>query len=224
MTEHRTVRSGSTGHAIDEALLVEQARGGDMAAFSRLVTRYQDRILNTCWRMCGNLEDAQDLTQEAFLKALESLGGFRRQANFYTWLYRIAINLSITHMRKRKRAVVLSLHQQDGTMNQEASGESTMRDIPSTLPDPPTHVSSREIEQRAVEALDSLDDDHRAVVVLRDLEAMNYEEIAAVLEVPTGTVKSRLHRARLALRDQLRPIVSAERLSRATGAKRNTPS
>ena len=104
MAKEPMVPAGSTAVPVDEAILVEQARSGDMGAFSRLVTRYQDRVLNACWRVCGNIDDAQDLTQEAFLHALESIESFRRRANFYTWLFRIAVNLSISHRRKAARA------------------------------------------------------------------------------------------------------------------------
>ena len=89
--------------SLDDEALVEQARGGDMGAFSRLVTRYQDRVVNTCWRICGNAEDAQDLAQEAFLHALQAIGSFQRRSRFYTWLFRIAVNLTLTHRRRSAR-------------------------------------------------------------------------------------------------------------------------
>jgi RNA polymerase sigma-70 factor (ECF subfamily) len=208
MAKDRTAHARSAGFPVDEALLIEQARSGDMAAFSRLVTRYQDRILNTCWRVCGHLDDAQDLTQEAFVKAMESIGSFRQQANFYTWLYRIAVNLSISHRRKRRRAVTLSLHHHDGAPGGDHQA-TLICEVESPEADPQMRLSNREMQERAVAELDRLDDEHRTVIVLRDIESMNYDQIAAILEVPIGTVKSRLHRARLALRDKLRPVVTA---------------
>lgn len=203
MADDRTTQARVAGFPVDEALLVEQARHGDMAAFSRLVTRYQDRILNTCWRICGQLEDAQDLTQEAFVKALESIGGFRREANFYTWLYRIAVNLSISHRRKRKRAVTLSLHHHDGVAGGDHQAAALMREVESAEEEPHVRLSNREMQERLARELDALDDEHRAVIVLRDLESMHYDQIATILEVPVGTVKSRLYRARMALREKL---------------------
>jgi len=172
MAKDRTATARDATFPLDEARLIEQARSGDMGAFSRLVTRYQDRILNTCWRMCGHLDDAQDLTQEAFVKAMESLGSFRQQANFYTWLYRIAVNLTISHQRKRKRAVTLSLHHQDGTKGAAGGDDqavSMMRAVASSETDPHTRLASREIEQRAVRELDALDEEHRTVIVLRPI-------------------------------------------------------
>src|SRR5262245_34314691 len=100
--------------ALDETALVEQARAGDVAALDKLVRKYQDRIVNTCWRLCGNADDAQELAQEAFLQATRHIGKFQGKAGFYTWLFRIAVNLSITHRRKQSRSPKLSLHDGDG--------------------------------------------------------------------------------------------------------------
>ena len=100
--------------AEDDAVLVEQAQAGDMGAFSRLVSRYQDRVLNACWRISGNREDAQDLAQDAFLQALKKMETFERRASFYTWVFRIAVNLSISHRRRKARRVHLSLHNPEG--------------------------------------------------------------------------------------------------------------
>ena len=188
---------------------VEQARCGDMGAFSRLVVKYQDRILNTCWRLTGNLDDAQDLTQEAFLHALQSLDKFRQRASFYTWLFRIAVNLSISHRRKSARAVKLSLHGPDGEDRGDHQAARRVGRASGEVDDPPTRLASREIQRLVVEGLDRLDDDYRTVVVLRDIEGFDYRQIAEILDVPVGTVKSRLHRARMELRDRLEPMVSA---------------
>ncbi len=188
--------------AADEAVLVESARSGDMNAFSRLVVQYQDRVLNTCWRLSGRLEDAEDLTQETFLKALESIGAFRGQSGFYTWLFRIAVNVSISHRRRKGRMPRLSLYAGDG------QGE-----LAETLPagskalDPSARLSAQEMQRLVQDGLDSLDDDHRAVVVLRDLEGFDYRQIAEIIEAPEGTVKSRLHRARMELRDRLKDVL-----------------
>ncbi len=192
--------------AFEEEALVEQARAGDLAAFGRLASRYQDRVLNTCWRICGRLEDAEDLAQETFLHALEAIGTFQGRSRFYTWLYRIAVNLAISHRRRRARAVRLSLHGSDGAFIGDQAAALVGR-VSSEPQGPPAKLSARETERRLVQGLEELDDDHRAVVVLRDIEGLDYERIAEVLEVPIGTVKSRLHRARMELRRYLKPAM-----------------
>jgi RNA polymerase sigma-70 factor (ECF subfamily) len=188
--------------AADEAVLVDSARSGDMNAFSRLVIKYQDRVLNTCWRISGRLEDAEDLTQETFLRALESIGTFRLQAGFYTWLFRIAVNVSISHRRRKERMPRLSLcsgegqYAADKIASDERGGD-----------DPSARLTALERQQLVQDGLDSLDDDDRTIIVLRDLEGFDYRQIAEILEVPEGTVKSRLHRARMELRERLKKVL-----------------
>ncbi len=191
----------------DDSALVEQVQAGDMAAFSRLVVKYQDRVLNTCWRLAGNLEDAQDLAQEAFLRALESIHSFRRQAGFYTWLFRIAVNLALSQRRRTSRRVQLSLHDGDGPTHPRHQAARLAERMAGTEPAPPVRLSAREREQMIMDALAQLDDEHRAVVILRDIESCDYQQIAGILEIPVGTVKSRLHRARMILRDRLKEIL-----------------
>lgn len=189
--------------AADDAVLVESARSGDMNAFSRLVLKYQDRVLNTCWRVCGRQEDAEDLAQETFLKAMESIGSFRQQSGFYTWLFRIAVNVSISHRRRRARALKLSLHADDGQLEAQAvrpAGRIAGQD-------PSARLTAMETQQLVADGLSGLDDDQRAIIVLRDVEGLDYQQISEVLELPVGTVKSRLHRARLELRDRLKPML-----------------
>lgn len=209
MAQEPTVAAGTSPVHLDEVLLVEQARSGDMAAFSRLVTRYQDRILNTCWRLCGNRDDAQDLTQEAFLRALQSIGSFSGRAAFYTWLYRIAVNLAISHHRRAGRHLRLSLDGRDGEQWVDHQAVALGGHGARAMDDPSQRLTARETERQVVDALDTLDDDHRTVIVLRDIEGLDYEQIAGILEVPPGTVKSRLHRARMTLRERLRPLIAA---------------
>lgn len=188
------------GQSAEDAVLVEQARNGDMTAFSHLVNRYQDRVVNTCWRMCGCLDDAQDIAQEAFLNALQSIGSFRGKSGFYTWLFRIAVNLSLSHRRKRARRPTLSLHTgEDDPMQGDAAARLATVDD-----DPSARLHARETQRLVADALEELDDDHRAVLVLRDIEGFDYAGIAEVLELPVGTVKSRLARGRLALRERLK--------------------
>lgn len=185
-------------HDLSDAELVRRAQGGAPAAFAELVSRYQDRVFNTCYRMCHNHADALDLTQSTFLRALESLTAFEGRSNFYTWLFRIAVNLTMTHRRKKLRRPVQSL---GGPVDAEHC-----------LPDPPASDNDdavsrpgerHELRDRVEWALAQLEDEFRAAVVLKDIEGMDYASIAEVLDVAIGTVKSRIHRGRMLLRDLL---------------------
>jgi len=179
-----------------DALLVRQIQSGQLHAFTELVGKYQDRIFNTCWRICGHQEDARDLTQEVFLKALESIDGFRGKSAFYTWIYRIAVNMSLSHKRRARTRGTLSLSIDDDS---QAADLLEMMADPDAV-DPAQESESRETNQRVAAALLELDGEHRCVLVLRDVEGLAYQDIADVLELAVGTVKSRIFRARLALR------------------------
>jgi len=202
--EADTSRRRKTGGAIDfeDAALVERTRSGDMQAYGLLVAKYQDRIFNTAYRMVGRREDAEELAQEAFLKALEKISQFRSQSRFYTWLFRIAVNLIISHRRHSGRIRFQSLAADELGLTQAAglkarkSGQS-----------PQAAAIKAETRLRIARALEELDDEMRLVIVLRDMEEMDYSQIADVLSVPTGTVKSRIHRARMLLRDKLADLM-----------------
>lgn len=193
--------------SFEEAELVEKVKAGHTESYGDLVRRYQDRVFNTCWRICGNLEDARDLTQEAFLKAFEGISTFRYQSGFYTWVFRVAVNLALSHGRKSRRRHTVSLDQAGGAEGAEAEGlaRRVARDPGN---DPAELVSEGELQGVIVRALHDLDEDHRAVVVLRDVEGLDYHEIGVILEIPPGTVRSRLHRARMALRQAVLPSFS----------------
>jgi RNA polymerase sigma-70 factor (ECF subfamily) len=199
-----SVKAASVGFHLEDADLVAQCRHGDSAAFGTLVVKYQDRVFNTVWRMCGDRTAAEDLTQEAFVKALQSIGQFDGRAGFYTWLFRIAVNLTINSHRKARRTV-WSL---DAT-SADGDGQLTapIDRLAGHEPSPNDRAQNDETHRLVAEALAELDEEHRTVVVLRDLESFGYDEIAEILNVPTGTVKSRLHRARLALRERLAPVL-----------------
>ena len=190
----------------EEADLIRECQRGNTAAYGPLVTLYQDRVFNLCWRMCGNRSDAEDLTQEAFIKAFEALGRFDGRSRFYTWLFRIAVNLVISARRKDKRARVFSIDARVSDDDENGAPTHAER-LASDDPSPDQQAVDREQQRFVLEALASLDDEQRSVVTLRDLESFSYDEIAEILEVPTGTVKSRLHRARLALSEKLSPIL-----------------
>ncbi len=188
---------------VEDAELVERCRQGERAAFEPLVRRYQDRVFNACLRVSGNRAEAEDLTQAAFMKALQAINRFDGRSGFYTWLFRIAINLALSARRKAARRPTVSLDAPAGDCGQGSIG----RRLSSGEAGPNRAACDSETHRQVLEALAKLDDDHRAVVVLRDVESFSYDEIAEILNVPAGTVKSRLHRARLALRDTLAPIL-----------------
>jgi RNA polymerase sigma-70 factor, ECF subfamily len=197
----------ATAIQFEDATLVEQCQQGDMAAFGQLVAKYQDKVYNTCWRISGSREDAADLTQEAFCRALESIGKFQGRSGFYTWVFRIAVNLSIGHRRRESRVVNL-IADEDDPMPVEHQAASLMRRTGRGEPaNPQMEAQKRETLNLVAEAVGELDDEYRTVVVLRDIEGFDYAEIAEILSVPTGTVKSRLHRGRMALRERLEGIL-----------------
>lgn len=202
------VSAASTAIPPDEAALIEQCRRGDTAAFGDLVRKYQDRVFNTCWRLCGNRTDAEDLTQEAFVRAFQSIDRFAGRSRFYTWVYRIAVNLTISARRKNRRSSGPSLDAERTGADGEALGPRGEQ-LASGEASPAKQACDREQEARVMAALAGLEDEPRAVIILRDLESLGYDEIAEILGIPAGTVKSRLHRARLALREKLSVIRDA---------------
>jgi RNA polymerase sigma-70 factor (ECF subfamily) len=190
----RLANRAASDREVSDAALVSRAQQGDSAAFGGLVVRYQHRVYNTCYRMCNNHDDALDLTQSAFLKAFQALPNFDARASFFTWLFRIAVNLTLSQRRARRRRPTLVLRQFDDDERPCEPADARAQDDPSRI------IEQTEMQERLGAALDELDDDFRAAVVLRDVEGLNYAAIAEVLELPVGTVKSRIHRGRLMLR------------------------
>lgn len=187
--------------SIDDATLVEKCRQGDSDAMERLIIKYQDRIYNVILRICANNDDAAELTQETFVKVIENIGRFQGRSSFYTWAFRIAVNLTLNFRRRNNKLAVRSLEAQG-----KESGDhkkQLLRDFlrDDSASDPAGRAQSRELCEIAVKALMRLDDAQRTVVVLRDIEGMNYAQIAGVLNIQLGTVRSRLSRARSNLKD-----------------------
>lgn len=179
--------------------IVEKVKAGQSEAYGELVEKYQDRVFNAAWRVCGHLEDARDITQEAFVKAFENISSFRQQSGFLTWVYRIAVNLALSHRRKEhRRGVSLDPVGREGQAEalMEHAARQAQRDSAGSL-------EAGERQRALARALHELDEDQRAVVVLRDIEGLDYQEIGEVLGIPPGTVRSRLHRARNALRQAI---------------------
>lgn len=188
----------------DESALLERLRSGDKAALGELLTRHQRRLYNICLRLVGNRDDAAELTQEALLKALRHIDGFRGTAQIATWLTRIVTNEAISHLRRRRLRRTASLDAGTDDDGQGVTAPGLGQQLADKRePSPERRVQNYELEHRIQAALDRLEPDFRAVLVLRDIDQMDYQQIAATLEVPVGTVKSRLFRARLALRSHL---------------------
>ncbi len=184
--------------------LVKRTVDGDVDAYRELVERYQQRIHSVVLGIIGNFDDALDITQEAFIKAYNHLPSFRRHSGFYTWIYRIAYNLAIDEKRKRYRHVeqatgeVLEL---DRASHRNISAPGSML---SAGPEPDESVERAELRSDISAALDTLSDEHRAVIVLREIEGLSYSEISDVVGCSKGTVMSRLHHARKKMQDALR--------------------
>lgn len=199
-----------------DVALLQQAQAGDRGAYGQVVLLYQDRLYNAVLRLVGDREEAKDLTQEAFTRGLEKLSSFRGDAAPYTWLFRIAVNLAISQLRKVQRQRVFSLDQPGPSARSGAGGNGRYAsdDQASGLIDrvaqdrtelsPPDRAEGRERDQAVLAALGRLDAEYRAVLVMRDIEGFDYQQMADVLGLPLGTLKSRLFRARLALRDELK--------------------
>jgi RNA polymerase sigma-70 factor (ECF subfamily) len=184
--------------AKEEIELVNRAREGDAAAFSTLLNRYESKIFRLAMNITQNREDAEDVLQEAFLKAYEHLDQFQGNSRFYTWIVRIAVNQALMKLRKRKTDRSVSLDEQIDT------GEDTVvREIASWDPDPEQQFSQDELHTILTEAVDQLAPIYRAVFVLRDVDGLSTEETAEALDLSIPAVKSRLLRARLQLREKL---------------------
>ncbi|TWT77614.1 ECF RNA polymerase sigma factor SigW [Posidoniimonas polymericola] len=184
------------GAAAEDDQTIDQALAGDSAAFGRLVEKYQDRLYNSLLRYTGSSEDAQDIAQDAFVQAFVKLSSFKRNSAFFTWLYRIGFNRAASNARKRRERTSFDQLSEAGA------------------PDPTDHQAPPEaamLAQERVElvrqAVAELADDHRQVVVLREFDGFDYQQISEVLEIPIGTVRSRLFRARMQMKERLAAIV-----------------
>jgi len=181
----------------DDRRLIAECLEGKWDAFGELVSRYQGRLYNAALRLVNSPDDAADVVQDAFLNAFQALHTFKGDAEFFTWLYRIAFNTAISLKRKYRPTVSLDEH----------AGESGIDpDDQSEYVKPNTAIERAEDEKRLHAAMAQLSHEHREVLILKDLEGLKYEQISEVLAVPIGTIRSRLHRARLELRDLLVPV------------------
>jgi RNA polymerase sigma-70 factor (ECF subfamily) len=177
--------------SISDAEYVRRLQRGETEAFEILVRRHEKTIFNLVYRMLGDYDEAAETSQEVFLSAYRSIDRFRGDANFSTWLYRIALNQTSTRRKSLNRLQLRNVPIDD---------TEPVRD---PQPGPAETIEKKEIRERVQSALNTLEPDDATVILLRDLQDIPYEEVARLLEIPVGTVKSRLHRARQALKSQL---------------------
>jgi RNA polymerase sigma-70 factor (ECF subfamily) len=183
---------------VDDKQLIEAALAGNSAAFGDLVRKYQDRLYNTICHLTGSPEDAKDVVQDAFVKAFVKLETFQRASGFYTWLYRIAFNTAMSRQRRRRPTQSIESRHDCGQEPLDPGAA------------PGDRIEREELAEQVRGALETLSEEHRTVLVLRDIDGCDYEAMAEILEIPIGTVRSRLHRARLQLRDQLKKVLQTD--------------
>ncbi len=195
--------------SLRERLLLERLRDHDEAAFSEIVTEYQDRVFSLVARMIGDRGEAEDLAQEVFVTVFKQIGQFRGESKLSTWIYRIAVN----HCKNRIKYLAVRQGSADGAgVNADAVADALDRGaharaqaagvpVPSREPGPLEQLEGRELARLVESALGTLEEESRLVVVLRDVDELSYQEIAEVTGLPEGTVKSRLHRARMQIKD-----------------------
>ena len=191
---------------IDDAVLVEQCRQGDSEATERLILKYQNRIYNAILRICANPDDAAELTQDTFVKVIENIDKFRGRSSFYTWAFRIGVNLTLNYCQRKVRIGFRSLDAEDNEDNGQAKRVLKEFLADDSSPNPAVVAANKELGEIVVDALMKLREEQRVVVVLRDIEGMNYAQIAEVLDIELGTVRSRLSRARSNLREIIEAV------------------
>jgi RNA polymerase sigma-70 factor, ECF subfamily len=186
----------------DDRVLVKRCQAGDSSAFNDLVIRYRSKVFMMVYGMVQNEQDAWDLAQEGFLKAWRSIHRFKGQSSFYTWLYRIMTNVTIDSLRRKGIRGEAEFDDRIAPANVEPGSRTT----PSAVPLPHIKLEQREIRQRIDEAIGKLSPEHRAVIVMKEIEDLQYSEIAEILECSLGTVMSRLFYARKKLQTLLRDV------------------
>jgi RNA polymerase sigma-70 factor (ECF subfamily) len=189
---------GPPGVRDDDSPLVERAKAGDEAAFEALVRRHQDRAFAVALRLVRQREDALDIAQEAFVRAYQSLPGFKGEARFSTWLHRIVVNLGLDHLRRRTT-------RDAGEYQDSRALEDAARDVVAPTPDPQEAAEAKETRRQIQEGLAALPPEQRLVLLLREIDGLSYKEIAQSMRCSIGTVMSRLHYARRKMQARLRP-------------------
>lgn len=183
----------------DEKHLLESAQKGELQAFEKLVERYQKKVYNIALRMTGNAEDAYEVSQEAFIRIYSSIRQFRKDSSFSTWLYRITINVCLDELRKQKKNKLVYLDE-----NIEMDDGEIKKQLADKGPAPDEMAEQDEMKRAIRAAINELSEEHRIVVIMRDIQGFSYDDISKILKCPKGTVKSRINRARKILRDILK--------------------
>ena len=199
------VGSNSLADDVSDVLsLVQRAKNGELPAFDSLILRYRQRLYAVIYNMTMNAEDAADLTQETFVKAFRSLAKFREKSSFYTWLYRIGVNLTLTHLKRRKIRKFFSFDQasEDGGMSKDLEA------VSSTSATSVKKALNNELHEKLNEALSKLSDKHRTIVVLFEIDGLGHKEIAKIMKCTEGTVRSRLFYAKQQLQSYLSEYVN----------------
>ena len=183
-------------------LIVQQVQAGNVAAFDELVIKYRERIYSVVYNLISNKEDASDLSQEAFIKAFQSIGQFKGKSSFFTWLYRIAVNTSLTFLKKNRHRRFLSYENIS-----EETGSSDVLEVlaAKTSTEKPTLI--KELQHKLNEALQTLSVKHRTVIVLFEIDNLSHQEIAEIMNCSVGTVRSRLHYAKKQLQSELQGLL-----------------
>ncbi len=184
--------------------LVRTFKSGDHTAFEKIVLKYQDRVYNLCYRFLGDKQEAEDSAQEVFIKVYRALNRFKEKSSFYTWLYRIVMNTCknrVKSLEYRRAKTRVSID------DDQEKGEETFSAVTDKNELPDENLEQREKMIRIQEAIDKLPPDQKTVVILRDVEGLSYEEIADITKTRLGTIKSKLSRARLSLRNKLEGII-----------------
>lgn len=192
--------------SLDDSSLVRRCQNGEMEAMSCLIVKYQDRVYNTIYKICQNRDDAAELTQDTFVKVLENINSFHGKSSFYTWLFRVAVNHTLNYCKRRFKLSPVSLDAENDSI-EESKGKLLASLTAQDGPDPAVVAQQKELSQVVVNLIGQLPQEHRVVLVLRDIEQMSYAKIAEVLQIETGTVKSRLSRARAKLRQLLETVL-----------------
>ena len=216
MPENKQLAVATPALPVPDDVLVRRVQAGNTEAFEELVRRYERKVYNITYRLMGNEQDASEALQDAFMRAYRFIGKFQFKSSFFTWLYRIATNVSLSKLRKREKVETVSI---DQPVNEAG-------DLPFEIPDlkygPEKLMKQRELRAAIQKAVEELPEDYRSVVVLRDLEGLSNEEVSKVLKLSVAAVKSRLHRGRLVLREKLASYMDVVPALRSAGAERET--
>lgn len=189
--------------ADSDAIIVQRVQRGEVAAFDQLILKYRERLFAIIYNLTSNREDAADLTQDVFIKAFRAINRFKGKSSFFTWIYRIAVNTTYTHLRRNRLRRFFSFEVID-----EELASSEILEALTSRSDVPREELLRELQEKLNEALQTLSLNHRTVVILFEIESLSHQEIAEIMDCSVGTVRSRLHYAKQQLQAKLQSYLS----------------